>query len=83
MSPVALLCGNTIARQLQKHLVEVGFKDLDSIIEENLLPQKVINLGEGFLNFVEDFYDNSGNYTEFGLSEQGDKYLEKHLVKYV
>lgn len=77
-----MLCGGTIAKQLQKHLIELGYKDLDLIIEENLLPSKVINLGEGFLNFVEDFYDNNGNYTEFGISEQGDSYLKKYLKKY-
>lgn len=82
LSAIGVLCGATCAKQLQKHLVESGFKDLDSIIEEDLLPKRVIQLGEGFLNFVEDFYDNNGNYTEFGLSEQGKSYLEKHLSKY-
>lgn len=79
------MCGNTVAKEAQKYLdkYEAGEKDIDLLLEEALLPSKVAALGSDFLNFVESFYDNDGNYNETGLTNEGLRLLNKYVSKYV
>ena len=84
LSPLATACGTTIAKRLQSHYEEeqFGVKDIEDLDEQGFLPSAVANLGIGFLEFLESFYDNDGNYNDVGLTVDSRKLLERYLKSY-
>lgn len=80
-----MACGEALADKLQRFFDEeqYGVKDVIELINLGIVPGFVASLGVDFLEFVESFYDEDGNYTEEGVSEFGYDLLKKYLPKYV
>jgi len=84
LSPLGTACGVTIAKRIQSFYEkeQFGVKDIEELIEEGFLPQTVVNLGIDFLEFIESIYDNDGNFTDTGMSEEGTRILQKYTPTY-
>lgn len=61
---------------------QYGMKDMYEMIESNILPAAICAHGADFLDWIESFYDNDGNYTDVGLSEDGLEHLLKYKKNY-
>lgn len=80
-----MACGEAQAIKLQQFFCDeqYGIKDIWEMADSGLIPEFVAQLGIDFLEFVESFYDEDGNYTEDGISEIGYDLLKKYIHKYV
>lgn len=57
-------------------------KDYDALQDAGLISSAVMDIGFDFMCFADSFYDNDGNYTDDGVSNDGLQVLIRYSKKY-